>query len=969
MTSLPIISKIGRKYPKTRVLIGLIYLTLIAGSFAMIYPFGVMLSGSFKSPVDMHEYDVIPRYWYDDAVLFQKYVEERYNQSESWMNSTWKTQFNRFEDVLPPAVYSEALLKDWLAFLESDDWHDVFPGTDGRLPLSWFQLAAFYSPSFRKPWLYQRWLGMLSAQFHGDIEALNGEWGLNFGHFYMILPPAEIWTNRRYVPEENPICNHMVQTKQELRRNEPHFLLPLSADAQFLSTYIWPKYSRDIEQYNATHGTTYRSYAEVILDERAPSLPLDRREWIAYAADDWRVRNIRFQPSAQDAFRNFLMKKYGSAENAANVYRVEPDAFARFRPSEPITSDTQTPVLSDFREFLFSEDFDGGLTLQTVEDWSEYVRNEIHLQFIRITENGIGAFRDYLVSTYLSTADGDEAKALDLFRQKYGITVTPPVSSLRAAVTSLSIPQPVPLKTPLARDFNSFIMEVCPLSEIRLVTPDTLFARYLEKKYQTVEELERAVCASVTYPMGTREELVAQLTPFGKTALAILEEYGRSEPTELFQIVENDLKKRDAEVPHPTLLDRLGLDSLEHIREAFLKNDRMLISWIRQIDAFSERKNQTFRDYPNQEYARDWLDLQQNKSAIRWEFLVSNYRVVLNFILFHGRALYNTVFFVVAMIVCTLVVNPLAAYALSRFQLPSTYKVLLFFMATMAFPPEVTMIPGFLLLKNFPLGYLLVGAVFASILLFASYKVMPLAPRLWNLVEGCIVAGAALGALRHAATQFGAFSLEVSVKPETLRALLLTVLALGIFVLWGIARLGAKNTRLRISPVGVAATGAALLGILVTPALVRMIGFSSPKVSLLNTFWALILPSIANGYAIFLLKGFFDSLPQNLYESAEIEGAKELWMFRNVTLPLSKPILAVIALQTFNIAYTTFMYAFIVCQDPKMWTLMVWLYDMQFDSPQYVIFAGLVVAAIPTLLVFILTQRVIMRGIIIPVQK
>jgi len=92
-------------------------------------------------------------------------------------------------------------------------------------------------------------------------------------------------------------------------------------------------------------------------------------------------------------------------------------------------------------------------------------------------------------------------------------------------------------------------------------------------------------------------------------------------------------------------------------------------------------------------------------------------------------------------------------------------------------------------------------------------------------------------------------------------------------------------------------------------------------------------------------------------------------MFTRVTLPLSKPILAVIALMTFTAAYSTFMYAFIVCQDERMWTLMVYLYEMQLLAPQFVVFASLIVAAIPTLTVFIIAQRVIMRGIIIPVEK
>ena len=84
----------------------------------------------------------------------------------------------------------------------------------------------------------------------------------------------------------------------------------------------------------------------------------------------------------------------------------------------------------------------------------------------------------------------------------------------------------------------------------------------------------------------------------------------------------------------------------------------------------------------------------------------------------------------------------------------------------------------------------------------------------------------------------------------------------------------------RGKPVEIIATGTSLSPqprlILPFPAEVTLIpGFLLLKnLDLLNTFWALVLPSAANGYAIFLLKGFFDSLPRELYESAMIDGAR-----------------------------------------------------------------------------------------------
>lgn len=237
----------------------------------------------------------------------------------------------------------------------------------------------------------------------------------------------------------------------------------------------------------------------------------------------------------------------------------------------------------------------------------------------------------------------------------------------------------------------------------------------------------------------------------------------------------------------------------------------------------------------------DWRYVRSHVAPLRWDFLTRNYVFALDYLLLHGRGVLNTVIYCGGAVLIAIIINPLCAYALSRFRLPYAGSVLLFLLATMAFPAEVAMIPNFLLLK---------------------------------------------------------------------------------------------------------------------------------QLGLLNTFWALILPSAASGFSIFLLKGFFDSLPQELYEAGMIDGASEMTMFLRVTLPLARPIFAVIALQAFAAAYGAFIFAMIVCQAQSHWTLMVWIYEFQaLQAPQYVIMAALVIAAIPTMVVFLAAQKVIMRGIILPSFK
>ncbi len=140
---------------------------------------------------------------------------------------------------------------------------------------------------------------------------------------------------------------------------------------------------------------------------------------------------------------------------------------------------------------------------------------------------------------------------------------------------------------------------------------------------------------------------------------------------------------------------------------------------------------------------------------------------------------------------------------------------------------------------------------------------------------------------------------------------------------------------------------------------------------MLNTFFALVLPGAANGMAIFILKGFFDSLPSELYEAATIDGAREMQIFRIVAMPMVKPILAINALNAFIAAYAGWAWALIICQDKSMWTISVWLYQISsaWGRTPWLITAGFMVASIPTAIAFLSCQKIILRGIILPSMK
>ncbi len=244
------------------------------------------------------------------------------------------------------------------------------------------------------------------------------------------------------------------------------------------------------------------------------------------------------------------------------------------------------------------------------------------------------------------------------------------------------------------------------------------------------------------------------------------------------------------------------------------------------------------RDMP--QVACDRAFVRAHAGELRAEFAGRNLRYVLDYVLLNGRAVWVTAAFCGLAVLSALIVNPLAAYALSRYPVRGSGAILVFLLATMAFPAEVAMIPSFLLLKD---------------------------------------------------------------------------------------------------------------------------------LGLLNTFAALVLPGAASGYMVFLLKGFFDSLPQELFEAGSIDGARETTLMFRVALPLSRPVLGYQALIAFMGAYGAFLYAFLVAQDSRMWTLTVWIYQLQGTAPKAVMMAAVTVAAVPTLFVFLFAQRTILRGIVLPGER
>ncbi len=393
-----------------------------------------------------------------------------------------------------------------------------------------------------------------------------------------------------------------------------------------------------------------------------------------------------------------------------------------------------------------------------------------------------------------------------------------------ASYQDVRLSRTIPAGTPQERqDWELFVRHTLNLLWIRAApAARPAYQRFLKAKYGTLEQVNRVY--------GSRWASLEEIPLMENVPAEGL-------PHSDWESFISGWRDPDTQELHLLAAEHLRIHSVETLFQDVLQQRHGTVSALNQAAGTTYAG---FHEIQPPQAAAQYEDFLQHRIFLRKHFVIRNYLAVLDYMVVHGRGVWNTLIYCSLAVFFALLVNPLAAYAMSRYRMPSAYKILLFLMLTMAFPPMVTQIPVFIMLR---------------------------------------------------------------------------------------------------------------------------------EMNLLNTFAALLLPGLANGYSIFLLKGFFDSLPRELYETAELDGAGEWTMFWQITMRLSTPILSVVALAAFSAAYANFMFALLICQDEKMWTLMVWLYELQQRSGQAVLYASLILAAIPTFIIFILCQRVILRGIVVPVEK
>ena len=631
---------------------------------------------------------------------------------------------------------------------------------------------------------YRTWLAKKYGEGEEGIKKLNEACGTDYTSWETVALPVELFHTRKISTDYSKgILKEILEFKNTQISGLHTYWVDLDG---FFVESLRKNVARELPELNRKLGTNYNSWQDIPLPRTYPKgNEKFAKLWSKYVREDVNCSFLRLDPAAAPLWTEFLREKYKDIKevNALHEYNAKTFDEVRLPLREPAGGQIKT-------------------------DWNEFISLVLPPEYIRV-ETLAGEYRDWLKRKY-----GTIARLNDVYDMGY------------KSMDAVPLPEEYPQENiALAKDWTEFVNTMGP-EEIGLVrTAIADYRNFIENKYRKADKTVDYDKMSIDYKSGIRNKLEI---PF----------YSRYPVSpDITMSVKDHYREFVTNPENGKIRVVANVGKMQPLWCKFLQNK------YKDIAALNRAWGTVYTGWdrispPSKEY--EWFSVLDHKWDLVKEYLKRNYVMVVDTIITNGNAAKNTIIYCALAVLAALIVNPLCAYALSRYKMAPAYKILLFLMLPMAFPPMVLGIPQFLLIKN---------------------------------------------------------------------------------------------------------------------------------LNLLNTFWALILPTMANGYMIFLLKGFFDSLPKELFESAAIDGASEWTVFWHIAMGLSTPILSVLALNTFTVAYGNFMMAFLLCQDKSMWTMMVHLYQLQIRSSQAVGFAALIIAAVPTLLVFIFCQNIIIKGIVVPTEK
>jgi multiple sugar transport system permease protein len=151
--------------------------------------------------------------------------------------------------------------------------------------------------------------------------------------------------------------------------------------------------------------------------------------------------------------------------------------------------------------------------------------------------------------------------------------------------------------------------------------------------------------------------------------------------------------------------------------------------------------------------------------------------------------------------------------------------------------------------------------------------------------------------------------------------------------------------------------------VLIVPQFVTVVDLPFFHWNMLNTPWVIWLPAVTSAFNIFLLKRFFDSIPEDLLSAASIDGAGSVRTLWSIILPISRPIIGVVSIFSVTATWKDFLWPLLVENGQYTKTVNVGIVAFSNGLSQNVVIAAAVIAAVPTIIFFLIFQKNIMSGL------
>jgi multiple sugar transport system permease protein len=137
------------------------------------------------------------------------------------------------------------------------------------------------------------------------------------------------------------------------------------------------------------------------------------------------------------------------------------------------------------------------------------------------------------------------------------------------------------------------------------------------------------------------------------------------------------------------------------------------------------------------------------------------------------------------------------------------------------------------------------------------------------------------------------------------------------------------------------------------------------KLHLSNTLWSIVALQAFGAFGVFLMKQFYETIPEELSEAARVDGLSEYGIYRRIMLPLSVPALASLTLLKFVETWNDYLGPLIYLRDPQLWTIQLGLksFVSQYNAEYALIMTGSVLSVLPIAIIFMLGQRYFVEGI------